>query len=75
MKKWGFIVLLTIVVLGVTAVFYRAESGDVNKEKVHLFSPYASSVDIYQITYPSDGLQVKGFYYSQKTLWIKNIHC
>ncbi|MEE6133157.1 MULTISPECIES: prolyl oligopeptidase family serine peptidase [Bacillaceae] len=68
MKKWGFIVLLTIAVLGVTAVFYRAESGDVNKEKVHLFSPYASNVDIYQITYPSDGLQVKGFLLQPKDI-------
>ncbi|TYR79819.1 S9 family peptidase [Priestia megaterium] len=72
MKKWGIIALLTIAVLGVTAVFNRAESDDVNKEKMHLFSPYANKVDVYDITYPSDGLQVKGFLLQPKDIDGKN---
>ncbi|MEH7582348.1 S9 family peptidase, partial [Priestia megaterium] len=60
MKKWGIIALITVAVLGVTAVFNRAESDDVNKEKLNLLSPYSNKVDVYSITYPSDNLKIKG---------------
>ena len=41
--------------------FNRAESDDVNKEKLNLLSPYSNKVDVYSITYPSDNLKIKGF--------------
>lgn len=68
LKKWGIIALITVAVLGVTAVFNRAESDDVNKEKLNLLSPYSNKVDVYSITYPSGNLKIKGFLVQPKDI-------
>jgi len=72
LKKWGIIALITVAVLGVTAVFNRAESDDVNKEKLNLLSPYSNKVDVYSITYPSDNLKIKGFLVQPKDITDKH---
>ena len=48
--------------------FNRAESDDVNKEKLNLLSPYSNKVDVYSITYPSDNLKIKGFLVQPKDI-------
>ncbi len=40
---------------------------------MYLMSPYASQVDVYELTYPSDGLQIKGFLLQPKDIKNKQL--
>ncbi|WP_078409233.1 alpha/beta hydrolase family protein [Priestia abyssalis] len=59
MKKFGIMMLVTVLTVALTAFF--SKSDDMIMEKMPLRSPYAHDVDIYKLTYMSDGLKVKGF--------------
>jgi dipeptidyl aminopeptidase/acylaminoacyl peptidase len=59
MKKWGFIIAMTIIMAALTA--FLAKPDDFLEEKVDLGTPHLQDVDIRKITYMSDGLKVKGF--------------
>ncbi|MEW4285135.1 alpha/beta hydrolase family protein [Priestia koreensis] len=63
MKKFIIIVVSAIVCFSFTAFWHHANSEDQGefKQRIPLPSPYNQHVDAYQLTYPSDGLKIKGF--------------
>ncbi|MBM7704741.1 alpha/beta hydrolase family protein [Metabacillus iocasae] len=73
MKRWSIIVLLAIIGFSLTVFLNHAESHDDYKKKMYLMSPYASEVDVYELTYPSDGLQIKGFLLQPKNIQHKQL--